>query len=142
MKVAKETVEKLTKLRTAMLDGKGREILNPKPLAIPVGMTKPQSLREEIQKVLREEVGRQAQEQGKESWEDANDFDVVDDFDTQLVESKYQLVEEEFVKDNPFEKPAEPEPEVDKKEDRVKEQEVEKKTSKVKENKQVDKTQS
>lgn len=104
MLVDKKTVKKLTKLRTAMLDSKGREILNPKQMQIPVGMKKPQSLQDQIKKILREEVSMQAQAQEKESWEEANDFDVKDDFETDLIESQYELVEleEEFVKQNPF----------------------------------------
>lgn len=58
------------------------EKLDPTPLAIPVGMKKPESIAEMVQRLVRSaEMRRYAESQGAETFEEAEDFDVGDDMD-------------------------------------------------------------
>lgn len=60
----------------------GKEILDPTPLAPPVGYFRQPSLTEQIrQMVLSERLRQEAEAAGMESFEEADDFDVGDDFD-------------------------------------------------------------
>lgn len=69
------------------------EIPDPNPLEVP--LFRPLSIHEEIKRFVRSEMSRQAQEQGQESFEEADDFDVGDDDE---IQSPYEMVElkEEF----------------------------------------------
>lgn len=78
MKITKELHDELKKLRRAMIKD-GIEFLNPTPVAIPIGMERPPSLKEQIQRVLRTELSMQAAAQGEETFEEADDFDVPED---------------------------------------------------------------
>lgn len=79
-----------------LLDKYGREIADPRPVAVPSGLQRPLSLKEQVQRLMREELSTQAMMQGRESFEEADDFDVEDGFDTDMVASKYELVQDEF----------------------------------------------
>lgn len=63
----------------AQFDEKGREILDPTPVAIPVAFSRPPSIAEQVQRLVRSHLNAIAAEQGKESFEEADDFDVGDD---------------------------------------------------------------
>jgi len=84
--VSQDLVDK-TKLLKAELDELGREINNPNPAFISVG-PKPLTITEQIQRLLRVELSRQAQEQGFETFEESDDLEVEDDDDAPL--SAYQ----------------------------------------------------
>lgn len=56
------------------------EKLDPKPMGIPVGYRDPPTLQEQMARMLRASQLLAAQE-GKESFEEANDFDCDDDMD-------------------------------------------------------------
>lgn len=64
-------------------DSRGWEIPDQTPVARPVGWTAPESLTEQIRRLVRGELSRQAVEAGHESFEEADDFEVGDDFDPQ-----------------------------------------------------------
>lgn len=69
-------------LQDHMHDEYGRELLSPVPVAPPVGYTKHVSLAEQIRAMVRSEALRyHAETSGYESFEEADDFDVGDDFD-------------------------------------------------------------
>lgn len=70
------------------LDEKGWEIPDQTPVAIPVRIQRYE--RDHIREIIRQELSRQAEDDGFETWEDADDFDVGDDFDP------YSPYEEEF----------------------------------------------
>lgn len=72
------------------LDKRGRELPDPRPVEWPVGVSRPLSIQEEIQRFVRVEMSRRAQEHGMESFEEADDFDVEEEDDWQ---SPYQLTE-------------------------------------------------
>lgn len=66
----------------AKLDELGREVLDPTPVAIPVGFQKPESLAETIRRLVRtEEFRRAVERQGMETFEEADDFEVGEDYD-------------------------------------------------------------
>jgi len=114
MIVTKDLYDKLSKLKTGYLDKGGHEILNPRSMAIPSGLNRPPSLQEQIKRVLKVELSRQAAEQDMETFEESQDFKVSDEFDTEELQTQYELVEEEYPimeeKMENEEKPAEPEP--------------------------------
>lgn len=60
-------------------DDKGREVLDPTPVALPVGWKRPESLQELVQRMVREHVSRVAAAEGEESFDEADDFEVEDD---------------------------------------------------------------
>lgn len=59
----------------AMYDEKGHEVPDPTPLALPLGMKKPETLEEMMGRMLRNQNYLKAFE-GAESFEEADDFDV------------------------------------------------------------------
>lgn len=66
------------------LDEYGREVLDPTPLDIPIGFERPLTLEQQIQRLMRIEYQKVAQlrdMEGYETPEEADDFDVDDDFD-------------------------------------------------------------
>lgn len=64
----------------AKLDEKGHEILDPTPVAKPVRALRRPSTLDEIRHYIGI-VNREAEEQGQESFEEADDFEVGDDYD-------------------------------------------------------------
>lgn len=64
------------------IDGRGREIPDPTPVAPPIGYVKQPSLHEQIREMVRSErLAQEAAAAGFETFEEADDFDVGDDFD-------------------------------------------------------------
>ena len=64
------------------LDDRGREIPDPTPMSPPLGYKKEPSLREQIrQMILSEKLRQEVEAAGFETMEEADDFDVGDDFD-------------------------------------------------------------
>lgn len=70
-----------TGLFRKFLNKKGREVLSDKPMALPLGFKRPETLDEQIQRMVRTRVSAMAADQGFDTWEDANDFDIDDDTD-------------------------------------------------------------
>lgn len=96
MNVSRETIEKLKQLH-AGLDLAGREINDPNPVFIPA-LNRPLSLQDQIKRVLRTELSQQASAQGFETFEDADDFEVDDDFDAEPGPTPYVVMEHEIPK--------------------------------------------
>jgi len=64
------------------LDEFGREVPDPVPMAPPVGYSRSPTMTEIIrQQIMGQQLAAEAAAMGKESWEEADDFDVGDDFD-------------------------------------------------------------
>ena len=59
----------------------GRELPDPTPVAPPLGYVKQPSMFDIIRAQVQQQLSAIALAEGKESWEDAEDFDVGDDFD-------------------------------------------------------------
>lgn len=60
---------------------KSREYLDPTPLAPPIGFTRPRHIIDDVREMVRLELSRQAHEAGYESFEEAEDFDIDDEYD-------------------------------------------------------------
>lgn len=66
--------------RHARLDPKGRELVDPTPIAPPVGYKRVPTLVEQLRQMVRSEsLAREAREAGYETFEEADDFDIPDD---------------------------------------------------------------
>lgn len=63
-----------------MLDQKGHEVPDPTPVSVPVGYGRPESLQDQIRRMVHL-ASAEAAAAGAESFEEADDFDVGDDFD-------------------------------------------------------------
>lgn len=74
-------------------DQYGREIPDPRPVELPTGLKVRPSLQEEIRRYIRAEMSNHARDQGWESFEEANDFDIDDDIDAMIEQSPYALHE-------------------------------------------------
>lgn len=56
------------------------ENIDPRPLSLPIGMEKPESLQDKLARLVKDEVFNQTlQSNGIETIEDANDFDIPDE---------------------------------------------------------------
>lgn len=65
-----------------MMDEEGREIPDPTPIAPPLGYRKQPTLAEQIRQMIRSErMAQEAAAAGYETFEEADDFEVGDDFD-------------------------------------------------------------
>jgi len=68
-------------------DDQGREIPDQRPITIPVGGYRPESLESMMRRMIRETSHRLAEEAGVETLEEASDFEVEDEeFDDVLTE--------------------------------------------------------
>lgn len=66
--------------RHARLDPRGRELVDPTPIAPPVGYKRVPTLVEQLRQMVRSEsLAREAREAGFETFEEADDFDIPDD---------------------------------------------------------------
>lgn len=118
MKISKELFDDLSNLvHIGRIDSKGKELLNPNPLVSVHPLERPPTLREQIQRVLRGELSRQASMQGMESFEESQDFDIEDDsFSIPEGNTPYELagldapvmIDEEPAGPPPEPKPADP----------------------------------
>ncbi|UOF76960.1 hypothetical protein [Microviridae sp.] len=72
------------------LDERGWEVPDPTPVAWPAGVRRPETLTEQIRRLVRIEVSQRAAEQGHETFEEADDFEMDDDDE---FRSPYELTE-------------------------------------------------
>lgn len=68
---------------------RGSEINSGEPVDVPLGYRRPPTLDQQIQRLVRDAVSRQAAQDGFETFEEADDFDVGDDYDPT---SPYEMV--------------------------------------------------
>lgn len=80
--------------RIAALNSKGQEIPDQRNLFIP-GLREPESIQEQIKRILRLEIAKQAKLAEFEDMDEAEDFDVDDDFDSKLPDSRYELLDDD-----------------------------------------------
>lgn len=97
MRISKELFQELSKLERSRLNERGWEVPNPKPMELIAGMRKPETLTEQVRRIMRTELSRQASAQGMETFEEADDFDVDDGFDVDEPTTQYQQMQEEFI---------------------------------------------
>lgn len=60
---------------------KGREYVDPTPVEWPVGLSVPESLEQKIARMVRTSVSSFAKDQGAETFDEADDFDIEEDPD-------------------------------------------------------------
>lgn len=65
--------------RLKFLDDNGHEIPDPQPVEIPARFKRPETLAEQIRRVTQGALSLQAKEQGFETFEEAEDFEIDDD---------------------------------------------------------------
>lgn len=73
-------------------DERGREIPDQTPVEMPIGYRRPLTMEERMQKYIREEMSRRAADDGMESFEEADDFDVEDEDEYDPI-SGYEMSE-------------------------------------------------
>lgn len=112
MRISEETLKKLIGLTESMIGEDGLEYPNPNPLVVDVG-PKRLSLRDQVKRILREEVSKEAYKQGFETFDEANDFDVEDEDPLPLSGFEHQDLVEDVAAPpvEPKATPAEPEKE-------------------------------
>lgn len=92
------TPQRRVKASHTKFDADGRELMDPTPIAPPIGYKKSPSIAEQIRTMIRSEHLRQeAERAGYETFEEADDFDVGDDFDPK---SPYEEVFEPVPQDD------------------------------------------
>lgn len=80
-----EELEKLENLEARIgvrLDHNGHEVPDPTPLSLPSGFKRPETLAEQVARLVRSERFKQEMAQaGAETFDESEDFDIDDDFD-------------------------------------------------------------
>lgn len=84
------------------LNERGEEVPDDTPVALPVGFKAPESLQDQIRRLIHTELSNQAQDAGMETFEEADDFEVGDDYDPH---SPYELDENQEVEPTPSKRP-------------------------------------
>lgn len=87
------------KLGLKRLADDGREVSNPVPMEPPVGYLKQPSIFENMRAMVRAELSRKAAEEGFETEDEAENFDIPDDREP-VSKHEYTEMEEEYVKDS------------------------------------------
>lgn len=80
-----------------MLNENGHEVPDPRPMARPLHISAPETLAQQIQRMVRSELSRRAEAQGFETFEEAEDFDVGDEPE---LASPYELHDSNFEETN------------------------------------------
>lgn len=62
-------------------DENGREVPDPRPVEMPLGMKRPETLAEQVQRLVRRQVSEYAAMHGHETFEEADDLEIDEDFD-------------------------------------------------------------
>lgn len=94
LKVTPELFEQLKDLMTSKIDENHHEVPCPQPEELVVSK-RPPSLKEQIQRLIRQEVSEQANDQEMETWDEANDFEVDEDHDPLSGFEIHDMLEEE-----------------------------------------------
>lgn len=102
------------------LDSDGYEVLDPTPIAPPIGYKKSPSMFDLVRQQIRsEKLAQEAREQGLETFDEADDFDIPDDpvdpntpfeemFDPGPPPPRYRTAEEELDPRRPHRQPPPP----------------------------------
>lgn len=104
LKVTPDLFNELKELASSYIDENYHEVPNPRPDEIVVSK-RPPSLQQQIQRLVRTELSNQVAQQGAETWEEANDFDIPEELDPI---SGYEI--EDMIPEEPIQE-VEPEPE-------------------------------
>ena len=95
----------------AKFDKHGRQKPDPTKIEVPLEFQAPPSMRDQIREVFAQELSKVASENGQETFEEADDFDIPEDdaFDQEFA-SKYEVSEmqSEYVDVQPSNPPPQP----------------------------------
>lgn len=88
------------------LDEFGREVNSGEVRAVPLKYLRQNSRDDDIRRIIRQELSRQAEAEHKETFEESDDFDVGDDFDPSspyemLFDPEIQNSRSDFVEEIP-----------------------------------------
>lgn len=72
----------------------GRELPDGKPLELPSGMKKPESLKDLVARMVRQHNLVRVDSEGEETFDEANDFDIDEDDSAELFPTHHELHEE------------------------------------------------
>jgi len=92
--ITEELAKDLEALTVSLLSKDGQEMFNPVPNKMPLE-NEDINLLATKRKLLGKELSHQAVQQGFESFEDANDFDVEDPYEKVVFHSKHEVMKEE-----------------------------------------------
>lgn len=81
------------KINAHRLDKFGRELVDSRPMAPPVGYVKQPSMFQQMREMMHR-ASLEAAQAGEESFEEANDFYVEDDPDSRVPPSRYEFDED------------------------------------------------
>lgn len=119
-------------------DELGRELPDPTPVEVPLGFQRPESLTDMVRRMIRGQLSVAAAEEGHETFDEANDFDVPEE-DAELHGTEF----EEMVVEMPVTAPAPAEaPEKEEEEKEVSEEKESSGSGKVSKKKKVAKEKS
>lgn len=93
MRLDKKTFDKLKKLGSTILEN-GAELNDPTPMVMDANLERPPTLREQIQRVIKSDLAIQAQYQGYESFEEANDFEIGEEDE---IGTQYEIMPDENI---------------------------------------------
>jgi len=89
--IARRIWDRVIKNTSGVFNSDGRASLDPKPMAIPVGLSVPESLDMKLARLFRQEhFLRSLREEGLESFEESQDFDLDDDEVDPVLDTPYQ----------------------------------------------------
>lgn len=71
--------KELLEEKPVRINERGQEVLDPTPLEIPLGFRVPESLSEQVKRLVRRQLSEAADGRGYETFDEANDFDIPDD---------------------------------------------------------------
>ncbi len=99
LKISQKLANELDKIFVG-LDNEGREHPDQTPLTIPIKFQGQETSSSIMQRLIDQSLSREAQSQELDTFEESNDFDVDDEFNTDENTTQYQLMEEEYIQDD------------------------------------------
>lgn len=72
-----------------------KEYPDPTPVEIAMELKRPETMDEKIRRIVATRISEQAAEQGSESFDEANDFDIKDDFEVDEPASPHEIFDME-----------------------------------------------
>lgn len=85
----------LSKLERSVINENGAEILNPNPIVVYLDSELGEAQDDRIRRIIQETISRHMYDQGYESIEESTDFDIEDEFDSDLPLTEYEEMEDE-----------------------------------------------
>lgn len=83
----------------ARLNERGHEVLDDKPVSLPLRFQRGENITQQVQRLVAGEMSRLAEARGFETFEDANDFDVGDDYDPRSQHEVDEMQEDNYDQD-------------------------------------------